>query len=460
MTIDPGINNLIFGLIVDATTGEIVCRLKLTNGEYHERSGHKSRMRRVKKKLQKFVVYDTALSLVPSKTSSFDKACAHIKAFLTLEVEIELPNGTTSTVNAFSSKLSTIFQMWIANAKFRVYRKQLHIIDSFVAGFRAPTGDMVDLIVYGDGSFGQSLGIKGIKSGGPVIKVKKSVNRMHENVIAGDEFRTSQTGPECDKRLQQVVRVSGRRYNRMKKSGERWGKGYYRLIQRGLLFCSCPLCKSRPYYDRDEVGAINILCKHLFDPPSMQRGLFKLPKRGKHNLRPDVPRNRPGIREWNGISKKDENIRNQREEKKNKSAEHRERAERVLTALQIQHGHYSVSSNSVDMDVDEDNANNVLEVANTEYQSFCAQLPQPTTTGIINPDNKCFVNAFVSATFHTSMLRQAIFGINQQQQSPLCQELISVMQHLATNTQPVDASDLYSTIIATPGGMPYPRAAR
>ena len=64
-------------------------------------------------------------------------------------------------------------------------------------------------------------------------------------------------------------------------------------------------------------------------------------------MRPDIKRNRPGIGEWNGISKKDESIRNQREEKKNKSAEHRERAERVLTTLQIQHGQYTVSSNSV-----------------------------------------------------------------------------------------------------------------
>ena len=64
-------------------------------------------------------------------------------------------------------------------------------------------------------------------------------------------------------------------------------------------------------------------------------------------MRPDVPRNRQDIGEWNGISKKDESIRNQREEKKNKSAEHRERAERVLTTLQIQHGQYTVSSNSV-----------------------------------------------------------------------------------------------------------------
>ena len=64
-------------------------------------------------------------------------------------------------------------------------------------------------------------------------------------------------------------------------------------------------------------------------------------------MRPDIKRNRPGIGEWNDIRKKDESIRNQREEKKNKSAERRERAERVLTTLQIQHGQYTVSSNSV-----------------------------------------------------------------------------------------------------------------
>ena len=204
-----------------------------------------------------------------------------------------------------------MFQMWIANAKFRVYTTQLHSIDLFVAGFRAPNGDMVDMKLYGDASLGKSS-IKGIKSGGPVIKVKKSVNRMHENVIAGDEFLTSQMRTECDKRLRQVVRVSGCRYNRMTKSGEYWGRGYYRLIQCDLLFCRCPICKSRPYYDRDEVEAINIFCKYLFDPISMQRGGDKLPKQGKQNLRSDVPR------EWNGISKKDMNIRNQQEEKKNK----------------------------------------------------------------------------------------------------------------------------------------------
>ena len=90
----------------------------------------------------------TALSLVISKTSSFGKTCAHIKVSLALEIEMELPDGTTSTANTFSSILSTMFQFWIANSKFHVYTKQPHIIDLFVAGFKAPNGDMVDNVKY------------------------------------------------------------------------------------------------------------------------------------------------------------------------------------------------------------------------------------------------------------------------------------------------------------------------
>ena len=60
--------------------------------------------------------------------------------------------------------------------------KQHHIIDSFVADFRAPVGDMVDVVVYGDTSLDHAS-IKGIKSIRPVKKVKKSVNQMHKNVV-------------------------------------------------------------------------------------------------------------------------------------------------------------------------------------------------------------------------------------------------------------------------------------
>ena len=152
MSIDPGLRNLIYAIIVDARTGKIVRRMKLTNGEYHEKSGHNRHERRVKKKLKKFVVTDTALSLVTGKTASYDKACAHIKALFTLEVEVEMPDGTTSNANAFNTKRSIMFQPWIANDKFRVYSKQQQIIDSFVSDFRAPNGEKVDLIVYGDAS--------------------------------------------------------------------------------------------------------------------------------------------------------------------------------------------------------------------------------------------------------------------------------------------------------------------
>ena len=94
------------------------------------------------------------------------------------------------------------------------------------------------------------------------------------------------------------------------------------------------------------------------------------------------------------------------------------------------------------------------DLIQTTYKSFLEELTQPettTTNGIKNPDaEKCFINAFVSATLHTPKL---IYGINKEElyRSPLCRKLVSIMTKLleSNRTDPVDAKDLYSLITPT-----------
>ena len=94
------------------------------------------------------------------------------------------------------------------------------------------------------------------------------------------------------------------------------------------------MCKSCPFKNRDENGALNIMNKFLFDPPQLTRGVGRT-KQGTYFLQPAIPRNRIDQREWNGISQRDIRDEAARQEKRDKQAVHFEDAQNLLRALQL-----------------------------------------------------------------------------------------------------------------------------
>ena len=108
-------------------------------------------------------------------------------------------------------------------------------------------GCEVKSVGFGNGAFRSSY--RGIVGGGVPTQSNKELFARNFNAIEVDEFRTSSVCPRCECQLHNLFHI----YK---------GKRFY---IRGIKFCSSVKCANHRFWHRDQVGAINILKRHLVD---------------------------------------------------------------------------------------------------------------------------------------------------------------------------------------------------
>jgi len=112
-----------------------------------------------------------------------------------------------------------------------------------------------------------------------LLQTRSFCMNVNIKVIVVPEWMTSQTCPFCHSRFPKTIKQA---------SDEEEYTPFWKNYVRGLLCCQSESCKSCRYYDRDLVGASNILLVGSTkeeDLPNILRREFKdsRPKRGSHH---------------------------------------------------------------------------------------------------------------------------------------------------------------------------------
>jgi transposase len=109
-------------------------------------------------------------------------------------------------------------------------------------------GDKPVIIMYGAATFGNMKG----NATAPIKKFSHECEQQHI-VIYVDEWMTSQTCPVCFSRFPKTIKYVSDNIDADADDVE-----LVRYV-RGLLRCNSEECRCSPYFDRDFVGARNIL---------------------------------------------------------------------------------------------------------------------------------------------------------------------------------------------------------